>query len=185
MSNLEKVQEIDAAINKRLLEVQKVEFEKDIENIMMQKKSKGRSSAIFSSLKTIAGDKNVGQEQISMIDPKTKLQIFEAKEIKRASLEYCCDLLNSKKCEDEDFGKYFFIEDMIHLVRSAYEDETYEEITRDDFDKRLKLLKSKNKDKYEFLVKSGQGMKDCLFELFCKVWATEKKPQQWRDTIII
>ena len=58
-------------------------------------------------------------------------------------------------------------------------------ITRDDFDKRLKLLKSKNKDKYEFLVKSGQGMKDCLFELFCKVWATEKKPQQWRDTIII
>ena len=108
---MEKVQEIEAAINKRLLEVQKVDFEKDIEKIMMRKKFKGRSSAIFSSLKTIAGDKKVGQEQISMIDPKTKLQIFEAKEIKRASLEYCCDLLNSKKCEDEDFGKYFFIED--------------------------------------------------------------------------
>ena len=75
---------------------------------------------------------------------------------------------------------------MIHLVRSNFnEDAENDVITRDDFDKRLKILKSKNKDKYEFIMKSGKGMKNCLFELFCKVWATERKPEQWRDTIII
>ena len=120
-----------------------------------------------------------------MIDPKSNLQIFEPKQIKEASLQYCHDLLNTRK-NDEEYQKYYFIQDMIHIIRSGwdkYEDEDI--ITKEDFDKRLKILKSKYKDKYNFILKSGDGLKNCIFELFCKIWATENKPEQWRNTIIV
>ena len=35
------------------------------------------------------------------------------------------------------------------------------------------------------LLSSGDGLKDCLFELFSKVWAVESKPEQWKETVII
>ena len=71
-----------------------------------------------------------------MIDPKSNLQIFEPKQIKEASLQYCHDLLNTRK-NYEEYQKYYFIQDMIHIIRSAwdkYEDEDI--ITKEDFDKR-------------------------------------------------
>ena len=120
-----------------------------------------------------------------MIDPKSNLQIFEPKQIKEASLQYCHDLLNTRK-NYEEYQKYYFIQDMIHIIRSSCEnDEEEDTITKEDFDKRLKLLKSKCKDKYSFILKSGEGFKNCIYELFCKIWATENKPEQWRNTIIV
>ena len=75
---------------------------------------------------------------------------------------------------------------MINIIRSGWvNDEDEDTITREDFDKRLKILNSKCKDKYSFTLKSGNGLKNCIFELFCKIWATENKPEQWRNTIII
>ena len=92
----QKVTQIDSAINNRILEIQKEEFEKEVENILILKKAKGKSSAVFHSLRNICGDKKAGQEQICMINPKTNLQIFEPKQIKEASLQYCHDLLNTR-----------------------------------------------------------------------------------------
>jgi hypothetical protein len=47
MHCMQKITHIDSAINNRILEIQKEEFEKDVENILMLKKTKGESSAVF------------------------------------------------------------------------------------------------------------------------------------------
>ena len=76
---------------------------------------------------------------------------------------------------------------MIHVVRSHWDkNEAAEEaLTKDDFENRLKLLKKKCKEKYNFILKSGDGLKNCLFDLFSKVWSVESKPEQWKETVII
>ena len=42
-----------------------------------------------------------------------------------------------------------------------------------------------SKEKYRFILKSGEGYKNCIFRLLSQVWKDEVKPQQWRNTIII
>ena len=34
-------------------------------------------------------------------------------------------------------------------------------------------------------MKAGQGFQNCIFKLFQQVWETERKPSQWRNTIIV
>ena len=49
----------------------------------------------------------------------------------------------------------------------------------------MKVLKTKCKEKYKFIINSGQGYKQCLFKLFSNIWMSENKPQQWRNTVIV
>ena len=58
------------------------------------------------------------------------------------------NLLTQKNCHDE-YKDYFYIQDMIHLFRC--EDEEDEEFQMEDFDRRMKILKTKCKDKYQFI----------------------------------
>ena len=51
--------------------------------------------------------------------------------------------------------------------------------------KRIKTISVKHADKYKFILKAGQGFRNCLFKLFKQVWDTEHKPEQWRNTIIV
>ena len=101
ISNEERLNELNSNINKRLLEIRKEEFENEVEKVLMMKKCKGKSSAVFKTLRTVCGDKKTGQEQISMIDPKTNLLLFDPKLIKQASLKYCYDLLNIRVSNDD------------------------------------------------------------------------------------
>ena len=64
----------------------------------------------------------------------------------------------------------------------SYEDD---ELHREDLENRLKKMASNCKDKYRFLLKAGDGLKNCVFRLFSQVWKDEVKPQQWRNTVII
>ena len=82
----------------------------------MIKKNKGHSAAVFNTMRKICGDKKEGKEQVAMIDPETKSWIYEPMKIKEVSLKYCVDLL-TKHNSDKKNEDYFFIQDMIHLVR--------------------------------------------------------------------
>ena len=62
-----------------------------------------------------------------MRDPESGLQIFDPRAIKAASLKYCHDLLNSRK-GDEEYQKYYFIQDMIHVVRINWDDKDAETV---------------------------------------------------------
>ena len=96
------------------------------------------------------------------------------------------DLL-TKRNSDPNHEDNFYIQDMIHLLRSedVYNEDKDSELRLEDFEARLKTLRTKCKDKYKFLLNSGEGYKRCLFDLFSNVWRTEDKPQQWRNTIIV
>ena len=172
----------DEDINKRILEIQREEFEKEIGEALLMKKTKGKSAAIFSNLKKICGSKKSGQEQIFMMDPISRQPLFEPHLLKKASLKYCVDLLNNK-VTDKEYEKYYFVQDMVHLVRC--EDETEQEFTKEAFEKRLKIITTTSKEKYKFLVNAGEAFKSCIFNLFQKIWTTECKPQQWRNTMIV
>ena len=49
----------------------------------------------------------------------------------------------------------------------------------------MKMLQRKGKKKYEFILNGGKSLHDALFKLYSVVWKKEKKPDIWRDTIII
>ena len=96
-----------------------------------------------------------------MIDPLTNLQVFEPDEIKTVSLKYCVDLLTKRNTND-DYDDDYFIQEMVHLVRCEDNKDDDEQLTREDFDKRLKMLNSKCKDKYKFILNSGDGYRECF-----------------------
>jgi hypothetical protein len=67
------VDEIDDAINVKLLELQREDIEHEIKEVMLRKKSKGKSAAIFHTLQKICGSKKSNQDQVCMKHPQTKL----------------------------------------------------------------------------------------------------------------
>ena len=125
---------------------------------MLKKRSKGKSGAIFNTLQKICGSKKSNQEQVSMKDPQTNLEIYEPNEIKAVSLQYCVDLLTKRRF-DEEFKDSYYLQDILHLLRCEDdESEEYPELELAEFEKRMKILKNKCKDKYEFILKSGEAV---------------------------
>ena len=64
------IEEVENDITKKLLELQREEVEKEIREIMLLKQTNGKIAAVFSTLRKIVGSKKMGQEQVSMRDPK-------------------------------------------------------------------------------------------------------------------
>ena len=179
------IEEVKNDITKKLLELQREEVEKEIREKMLLKQTKGKSAAVFSTLRKIVGSKKMGQEQVSMRDPKTNLEVFEPDDIKTVSLQYCVDLLTERNVYDEH-KDYYYVQDMIHVLRCEENtNDDDKELLIEDFEKRLKLLNTKCKSKYQFILKAGQGYQECLFKLFSEVWGSENKPQQWRNSMIV
>ena len=178
----EDIEEVDKAISTKLIELQKDDVEKELEQLMTTKKNKGRCAAVFKTFQKICGNKKANQEQVSMIDPVSKVAIFDPSELKSVSLKYCVDLLTQHTAND-DLEKDFFIQDIIHLVRN--ENGLDEEFGMKDFEDRMKVLETKCANKYKFIVNSGEGYRNCLFSMFANIWQTEDKPQQWRNTVIV
>ena len=52
------------------------------------KKTKGKCAAIFDNFLKNCGSKKAGQEQVTMMEPITKLPLFQPQDIKKASLDY-------------------------------------------------------------------------------------------------
>ena len=73
---------------------------------------------------------------------------------------------------------------MIHYVR-CYDDGSDEILTNMAFDNRINLIKKKCPEKYKFIVNSGEAFKNCIFQLFEKVWSLESKPEQWKSTVVV
>ena len=83
---------------------------------MVTKKSKGKTAAVFKTFYKICGDTKSQQEQVAMIDPVSKVAIFEPDEIKSVSLKYCVDLL-TQHTANANFDDDYFLQDMIHILR--------------------------------------------------------------------
>ena len=69
---------------------------------------------------------------------------------------------------------------MLHIVRmdDSINNEEDDILTEELFENILNDLKKKKSEKYKFILKSGQGYKNALFNIFKSVWKLVKKPQQ-------
>ena len=64
------IEDVDKDICEKLIEMRREDVEKELQEIMLIKKSKGKSAAVFNTLKKIFGIKKVSKEQVLMIHPK-------------------------------------------------------------------------------------------------------------------
>ena len=150
---------------------------------MVLKKEKGKSAAVFHTLDKISGNKRSSQGQVCMVDPSTKLPMFDPENIKSAAAYYVKDLLQNQFYSN-DHERFYYLQEMIHYVR-CNDVESNEILTNKAFEGRLDLISKKCPEKYKFIIHSGEAFKNCIFKLFEKVWTLESKPDQWKDTVVV
>ena len=183
-SDNHEIMKIDEEIAKRLLSNQTQRLEKEITDIKNTKARKGKSAAIFKLKDKIIGSKKSAQEAIVMKDPETSEELLSNKELKEASLKYCVQLLTNR-APKEGYVNGLDLIDRVHEARMNERIENDVEFSEVIFEKSLKDLKVKKKEKYEFILNGGKDLKSALFNLFDLVWKCEEKPEQWRKTAIV
>ena len=109
-----------------------------------------------------------------MKDPNTQEVLTKRKYIKEASLKYCVDLLTNRTAET-GFEEDVRLKDLVHEVRMAEDPDDDIKFSPEIFENSLQELKKKNKDKYEFVLKSGSDLKLALFKIFNLVWTYEER----------
>ena len=115
-----------------------------------------------------------------MIDPVTSEE-----KIKEASLNYCIDLLTNRS-QKAGFEEDVKLKDLNHEARmNEVGDDDDVRLSMEVFENSLKELEKKNKEKYAFILKSGNDYKQALYKLFSLVWNSEEKPDQWRNTLVV
>ena len=86
--------------------------------------------------------------------------VFDPEALKDASINYCVKLLQNNKV-DPEFKDEIELENLLHYYRMMENCQDDEELSMEDFQNRLKKIDSKCSDKYQFLLKGGQGFKNC------------------------
>ena len=179
-----KIKEIDEKMAGNLLTEQRKNFEEELKSLKDIRRTKGKSAMVFNLKSKVVGNKKVKQEATTLIDPKTKKEVNTPEEIKRVSLDYCEELLTNRKPKD-DFKEDLEFKQIVHRVRMEEKVDNDIEFSEHLFQKSLKILSKKCGNKYNFIIKSGPSLKSALFKLFKVVWEKEKKPDLWRNTILI
>ena len=100
------------------------------------------------------------------------------------SVDYCKDLLTNRN-PSEEFKDDIEWKKRVHEVRMKEEIKDDVEFNKEMFNKTFSTLKKSKKDKYKFILEGGQSYLASLFKLYKVVWEGEKKPDTWRDSILI
>ena len=133
----------------------------------------------------ITGPKVKKQEQMAINDPITNKLITDKEEIKNVSLQHNIKILTKDKCLPED-------EELVREKKERHEemmkknDEEEEwELDYEMFCKVTDKIKSKNKNMYKLLNKSGAAYRIAIFEYMKKVIKCEDIPQRYKATTLI
>ena len=179
-SKEEKIKELDIKIAEHLILEQRKQFEKEL----LSMKELRKTALIFNLKDKIVGKRKVGQEATVLIDPKTKEEVNTPAGIKKVSIDYCQDLLTNREPK-ADYKEDLELKQIIHQVRMVEKVENDIEFSQEIFQTSLDMLKKKNGHKYDFIIKSGESYKAALFTLFKIVWERERKPDIWRNTVLL
>ena len=148
----EKLIDVEERIAALLIEKQRCEYEKKLENLKSVKENKGKSAAVFCLKAKILGGKKAEQEAVVIENPVDKEILFDAERIKEASLSYLKNLLKNREPKD-DYKRDILTLKILHEVRMAEEVKDDENLTPDDFSNLLKQLNKNNKNKYNCILK--------------------------------
>ena len=125
-------------------------------------------------------------EAVAIVDPKSNIEVKTPAAIRRASLQYCCELLtNRKPCEK--FVEDIDMKEVIHRLRMDEEDEADDvlELTDGKFEETYKKLFKRPGEKSKFIMKAGESLKPALFNLCKAVWKSERLPKCWSKTTLV
>ena len=132
----------------------------------------------------VLGGKKENEGPAVVRDPKTKALVFHPSAIRRVSVKYCKDLLTNRK-PSEEFRDDIEWKKRVHEVRMNEKLNDDIEFNEEMFSNTFNLLKKSKKDKYKFILEGGQSYLASLFKLYQVVWEGEKKPDSWRDSVVI
>ena len=113
-----------------------------------------------------------------MVDPATKVPMFEPDEIKSAAVNYVKDLLQNQFLS-KDYERFYYLQEMIHFVR-CHDAESNEIITNKAFEDRLGIISKKCPEKYKFIINSGEAFKNCIFKLLRRCGHRKANPSSGR-----
>ena len=180
----ERIKHIDKEIAYELKTKQMREVENEIDNLNKIKEAKGTAATVSTIKESIIGKKKDSDEPCVVIDPKTNKLVFKPSEILKVCADYVKNLLTNREPR-EGFEKDLQWKHRVHDVRMKEHVEGDVEFSTEMLDKTLEELKRKGGGKYDFILKGGKSLKNALFKLYKTVWNEEKKPDSWRDTVII
>ena len=155
----DKVQSIEKEMAKNLLMHQRVNFEKELENMKEMRKTKGKAAVIFNLKEKIVGEKKSVQEATVLIDHESKKEVYTPEEIKRVSIEYCQKLLTNREPKAE-YKEDLELKKDIHRIRMEENIANDVEFSNELFQNSLNMLEKKTGSKYAFILKSGVSLKN-------------------------
>ena len=112
----EQLQEVEYNKVRVISRKQHERLQHDFEIYSKLTESKGTAAAVFMMKQNIIGSKVSGQEPTSIIDPVSGDLLHDHEEIKKASLNYCKQLLTNKEPK-EGFEIDVEIKNMLHQKR--------------------------------------------------------------------
>ena len=95
--NSERVKEVDNALAYALKEVNRLNYEKEIENLQNTRNCKGISAAVYKLKEKVMGPKEAKPDAIAIEDPVTGNQITEPEWINEISLNICISNMDMTK----------------------------------------------------------------------------------------
>ena len=87
---------MDVELTVALHEVNKANYEKEVESLLSKMNKKGKSAAVFELKERILGSKMASMEAVVLEDPETGCVVDSPEEIKAVSLAYCTNLLTNR-----------------------------------------------------------------------------------------
>ena len=135
------IKNIEQQINKKLIEKQRKDLEKELDDLKSRQHMKGRTAAIFNLKEKVIGKKKESQESVSIVDPVTKERLFDHDKIKQASLNYVKNLLKNNDPKQE-YKHEIDVVNALHDVRmrEVIENDENEHFTEEDFENILEKL---------------------------------------------
>ena len=146
---------------------------------------KGKAASVFYLKEKLLGSKKKDSEAPTVVlNPKNNELVFQLKEIIRVSAEYLKDLLTNRDPKEE-YREDVELKRQVHQVRMNETVENDIEFSTEMFEETFKLLKKKGGSKFDLILKARKSRHTALHKLYEVVWTQEKKPDSWRDTVVI
>ena len=172
----------DSAEAQEILKQQSDQLEREILEIKSNKQ--GRASKVFKMKARIGGSKQMGQEAHAIKDPISGELLVSGEEIKKATLQYNCDVLRNNEAEEG-------FEEMVKLKEDLHDKRMKDKlgagsftVKNEDFYRVIKKFKDKGKQSYDFIVKAGPDFKEAVFRLCKRIIENEEYPASFDLTVL-
>ena len=180
-----KIKVIDEKLVTAIHNVNVKNYEKEIESLKTVSKSKGMSAAIYKLKEKVLGPKEKSPDAMGVEDPDSGHLITDPDSINEATLKYCLQLLSDRDPKP-GYEKQYKEKLEMHNTRMLEKmDEDNEDLNYEQFEEALQIVSKKHSEKYKFILRAGNSLKNALFYLYSLIWKYEEIPDKWRESLLL